>query len=92
MTQEQNITMTDEKGNEITFTVLADTVLQGKTYLLVTEGEEAETGETPCDILVRIGEDADYWSYAFVEDEDELENVFKIFETMLSEEDENLEV
>ncbi len=91
MIEEQNITMTDEEGNETIFTVLADTVLQGKTYLLVTEGEE-ETGETPCDILVRTGEDADYWSYMFVEDEDELENVFKIFETILSEEDGNLEV
>lgn len=86
MEQEQQILLTDDEGNQLVFTVLADTVLQGKTYLLVTaDGNDAE--ETVCDILVRVGEDENYWSYEFVEKEEELENIFKVFETLLSEED-----
>lgn len=86
MEQEQQIILTDEEGEKITLTVLADTVLQGKTYLLVTD-EDNDKKETACDILVRTGEDDKYWSYAFVEDEEELENIFKVFETLLAEED-----
>lgn len=86
MEQEKRITLTDEEGNQLTYTVLADTVLQGKTYLLVTEQEE-DDGETACDILVMVGEDEEYLSYEFVEDEEESENIFKVFETILSEED-----
>lgn len=86
MEQEQQIILTDEDGSEVTFTVLADTVLQGKMYLLVT-AEADDSEETACDILVRVGEDDEYWSYEFVEDEEELENIFKVFETLLAEED-----
>ena len=85
MEQEQQIILTDEDGNSTAFTVLADTTLQGKTYLLVTEDPDSE--ETACGILVCVGEDQEYWSYEFVEDEEELENIFKVFETLLSEED-----
>lgn len=86
MEREQQIILTDEDGAEMVFTVLEETVLQGKTYLLVTEsGDDSE--ETVCDILVRVGEDDEYWSYEFVEDEDELENIFKVFETLLAEDD-----
>lgn len=86
MEREQQIILTDEDGEEISFTVLADTVLQGKTYLLVTEGDD-DSEETACDILVRTGEDGEYWSYEFVEDEEESENIFKVFETLLAEEE-----
>ncbi len=86
MEREQQIILTDEEGEKTTLTVLADTVLQGKTYLLVAEGDD-DSEETACDILVRVGEDDEYWSYEFVEDEEELENIFKVFETLLAEED-----
>lgn len=86
MEREQQIVLTDEEGEKTTLIVLADTVLQGKTYLLVTEGDD-DSEETACDILVRVGEDDEYWSYEFVEDEEELENIFKVFETLLAEED-----
>ncbi len=86
MEQEQQIIFTDEEGNEISFTVLAETVLQGRTYLLVT-GDVSDKAEIMCEILVRVGENGNDWSYEYVEDEEESENIFRVFEALLSEED-----
>ncbi len=88
MEQNNMITFLDEQDNEVTYEVLGETVLQGKTYLLVAEDTGSEE-ETECDIMVRMVDEADddYCTYEFVEDENELESVFKIFETLLSEED-----
>ena len=88
MNQNSMITFTDENNNEITYEVWEETVLQGKTYLLVAE-ESDDAEEAECYIMVRMddNEDDNYCTYEFVEDENELESVFKIFETLLSEED-----
>ncbi len=86
MEQDRRVILTDEDGNQIPYTVLADTVLQGRTYLLVTQSGEDEA-MTMCEILVEVGDEGDYLSYEFVENEEELENIFKVFETLLSEED-----
>ncbi len=71
--------MTD--GEAVDFFVLEQTVLQGITYLLVTDQED---GDGEAWILKDLSEDGDEEAvYEMVDDDEELDAVAAVFETML---------
>ena len=80
------ITMVTEDGDEVVFSVLEETRIHGKDYLLVTDAPEDEDGE--CYILKDVsGEQEPDAVYEFVEDDRELDSVMGIFEALLSDAD-----
>lgn len=84
--EERKITLVDE-DQTLEFYVVEETRLNGNNYLLVTDAEEDEE-EGDCYILKDSSEakDADAL-YEFVEDEDELEGLMKIFAELLEDVD-----
>ena len=84
------ITMTADSGESVDFYVLEETMISGASYLLVTDAPEDEDGE--CYILKDISKAEDEQAlYEFVENDQELESVFRIFEQLLSDADFQLE-
>ena len=84
------ITMVTEDGDEVVFSVLEETRIHGKDYLLVTDAPEDEDGE--CYILKDVsGEQEPDAVYEFVEDDRELDSVMGIFEALLSDADVEIE-
>ena len=83
---EERIIMTDENGESVEFYVLEETRLHGRNYLLVTDAGEDEDGE--CYILrdMSRGEDPEA-VYEFVEDEAELDGLYRIFSELLDDVD-----
>ena len=79
MTQEEKITLQTEDGEFVDFYVLEETRINGMNYLMVTDSEDdEEDGE--CYILkdVSKAEDSDA-VYEFVENDDELDYLYRIF-------------
>lgn len=84
------ITMVTEDGDEVVFSVLEETRIHGKDYLLVTDAPEDEDGE--CYILKDVsGENDSEALFEFVEDDRELDGVMDIFEELLKDADVELE-
>ncbi len=84
--EERKITLVDDEQT-IEFYVLEETRLNGKNYLLVTDAEDEEE-EADCYILRDMSGEADSDAlYEFVEDEEELEGLMKIFEELLEDVD-----
>ncbi len=80
----EKIVMTGESGEEIELFVLCETTIQGRSYILVSESDAEEDIE--CDIMVKVeGDDGEFCTYEFVEDDAELSSVFKVFETLMEE-------
>lgn len=77
--------MSDETGEELEFYVLEQTKVNGTSYILVTD---SEVGDAECMILKdkATAENSDS-IYEFVEDDVELDAVFKIFEELLEDVD-----
>ncbi|MBQ9512527.1 MAG: DUF1292 domain-containing protein [Lachnospiraceae bacterium] len=85
----EKITLEDADGT-MTFCVLEQTVLNGKSYILVTEDEE---GDAEAFVLRDDSAQADTEAlYSFVEDDDELNAVGEIFKKLLEEDDTALSV
>ena len=80
----ENILFTDSETNEtVAFYVLAETSVNGQTYLLVTEEED---GDADAFIMRQVSsKDLDEVDYEFVEDEDVLEALSKIFVELLED-------
>ena len=75
-----------EDGENIDFTIIDETKLNGVSYILVTDSFEDENGE--CYIMKDISSsEAKDAEYIFVEDEEELNSVFEIFEKMMNDDD-----
>ena len=84
------ITMVTEDGENVEFSVLEETRIHGKNYLLVTDAPEDEDGE--CYILKDMSGQQDAEAvYEFVEDDSELDALMKVFEELLSDADVELE-
>lgn len=84
--EEKKITLVDE-DQTIEFYVLEETRLNGKNYLMVTDADDEEE-EADCYILKDMSDDDDDEAlYEFVEDEEELEGLIKIFEQLLDDVD-----
>jgi hypothetical protein len=74
--------MSDEM-QEVEFFVLEQTKVNGMSYILVTDSEE---GDAECWIMREVSaEDSSESVYDFVEDEDELYAVSKVFEELLED-------
>ena len=79
----QKLTFNTEDGESIELYVIEQTRIGGKNYLLVTE--EAD-GDGEAMILQDLSGDTDQESiYEFVEDDDELQAVGSVFESMLDD-------
>lgn len=84
--EEKKITLVDDEQT-LEFYVLEETKLNGKNYLLVTDAEDDEE-EAECYILKDMSNDGDADAlYEFVENESELEAIWKVFEALLDEEE-----
>ena len=84
------ITMVTEDGENVEFSVLEETRIHGKNYLLVTDAPEDEDGE--CYILKDVSGDQEPEAlYEFVEDDRELDSVMGVFEALLSDADIEIE-
>ena len=79
------ITFISENEEAVEFYVLEETRIGGVDYILVTDSEE---GDAECLILKDLSEAEDAEAvYVIVEDENELDSVFGIFEQMLEDVD-----
>ena len=84
------ITMVTEDGENVEFSVLEETRIHGKNYLLVTDAPEDEDGE--CYILKDVSGDQEPEAlYEFVEDDRDLDSVMGVFEALLSDADIEIE-
>ena len=73
-----------EDGENIELNIIDETKLNGISYILVTDSPQDESGD--CYIMKDISsEDEEEANYIFVEDENELNAVFEIFEKMMDE-------
>ena len=78
------VSFLSEDGENIKFSVLEETKINGISYILVTDSFEGEDGE--CYIMKDISNgDSEDANYIFVEDENELDVVFEIFEKMMDD-------
>ncbi len=79
MNEERMITLTTPEGEQVDFYVLEETRISGMNYLLVTDAaEDEEEGE--CYILKdRSKPEEEDAVYEFVDDDDEMDYLFKIF-------------
>ena len=72
------------KNDTVKLSVLEETKINGISYILVTDSFEGEDGE--CYIMKDISSsDSEDANYIFVEDENELDSVFEIFEKMMDD-------
>ena len=89
--EEKKITLVTDDGGAVDFYVLEETRINGMSYLLVTDAaDDDEEGE--CYILKDLWEsdDADAL-YEFVEDDNEIDYLFKIFSELLEDADVDIE-
>ncbi len=70
---------TADDGEEREFEIIADTVISGVTYLLVSTGAD-EDGEEEAIILKEVSQDEEEASYVILEDPVQLEAVARVFE------------
>lgn len=87
--EEKKLTMSDENGETADFYVLEETRLGGVDYLLVTDSE-SDDGE--CYILKDLSLPEDEEAiYEFVEDDHEIDYLYKIFSELLEDADVEIE-
>ena len=76
----ENNTFISKNEEAVEFYVLEETRIGGVDYILVTDSEE---GDAECLILKDLSEAEDAEAvYAIVEDENELDSVFGVFDQM----------
>lgn len=82
--KEGMISMLTDDGSMVDFFVLEETRINGKDYLLVTDSQEEEDGE--CYILRDISRPEDSEAiYEFVEEDKELDSLYRIFLELVSD-------
>ena len=90
MTDEKKITMTADSGESVDFYVLEETRIGGADYLLVTDEMDDEDGE--CYILKDLsGAEDDQAVYEFVENDEGLDYLYRIFSELLNDADVEIE-
>lgn len=87
MNEEKKITMITDSDESVDFYVLEETRISGTNYLLVTDAEEdEEDGE--CYILKDLSKAEEAEAvYEFVEDDHEIDYLYKIFSELLEDVD-----
>lgn len=88
---EEKITLQTDTGESVDFFVLEETRINGINYLLVTD-EEDEKEDGDCYILKDTSRaEEDEAVYQFVEDDEELNDLFQIFTQLLDDADVELQ-
>ncbi|MCI8659270.1 MAG: DUF1292 domain-containing protein [Lachnospiraceae bacterium] len=84
--QEEKITLHTDSGEAVDFYVLEETRINGMNYLMVTDSNEDEDGE--CYVLKDVSGSSDNEAvYEFVENDDELDYLYRIFTELLEDMD-----
>ena len=73
------VTMTDENGQEVEFSIIDNVASGGERYLLVVETELMDDDETDAVILKEVSINADDVTYELVEDDAEFDRVADLF-------------
>ncbi len=90
MNKDGMISMLTDDGSMVDFFVLEETRINGINYLLVTDSDGEEDGD--CYILKDISRPEDAEAvYEFVEDDGELDYLYRIFSELVSDMDIDLE-
>ncbi|MBE7720492.1 DUF1292 domain-containing protein [Lacrimispora indolis] len=90
--EEMKITLTTDTGEDVEFYVLEETRINGMNYLLVTDAADDED-EGECYILKDLSKQEETQAlYEFVEDDNEIDYLFKIFSELLDGADVDIEV
>lgn len=85
MVQEEKITLKTDSGEMVDFYVLEETCINGMNYLMVTDSADDEA-DGECYVLKDVSRSEDSEAlYEFVESDDELDYLFKIFAELLSD-------
>lgn len=89
MSDENNsISFYTDDGEEIAFEIIEQTTIQGQNYLLVAEAaDDSEDRQAYIMKEVLDSTDADMVTYQFVEEEQELLSISKVFDEMLEDTD-----
>lgn len=88
--QNRKVTMVTDEEETVEFYVLEETKINGKNYILVTDAEDDEDGE--CYILKDVSaQESDEAVYEFVEEDDEIDYLYKIFAELLEDADVEIE-
>lgn len=87
MIQEEKITLQTDTGETVDFYVLEETRINGMNYLMVTDSEEDDE-EGECYVLKDVSKAEDSEAvYEFVENDSELDYLFRIFTELLADAD-----
>lgn len=90
MQEEKKITLRTDQDETVDFYVLEETRINGMDYLMVTDSMEDEDGE--CYVLKDLSDSGDSEAvYEFVENEDELDYLYRIFAELLEDMDVDLQ-
>ncbi|MCI9558247.1 DUF1292 domain-containing protein [Clostridiaceae bacterium] len=90
MQEEKKITLRTDQDETVDFYVLEETRINGMDYLMVTDSMEDEDGE--CYVLKDLSDSGDSEAvYEFVENEDELDYLYRIFAELLDDMDVDLQ-
>lgn len=77
--EDRQITLTSDSGDTVNLYVLEETRINGMNYLLVTDAAD-DDDEGECYILKDLSKQEDSQAlYEFVEDDNEIDYLFKIF-------------
>ena len=75
----ETVTMTDETGAEVEFSIIDNVACGGERYLLVVETELMDDDETDAIILKEVSINTDDVTYELVEDAAEFDRVADLF-------------
>ena len=73
------VTMTDEDGTDVEFSIIDNVASGTDRYLLVVETEKMDEDETQALILKEVAIDANDITYEMVEDDAEFDRVAELF-------------
>ena len=73
------VTMTDENGVDVEFSIIDNVACGGERYLLVVETELMDDDETDAIILKEVSINTDDVTYELVEDDAEFDRVADLF-------------
>lgn len=81
------ISFVTDDGEEVEFFVLEQTKLNGVDYLLVSDTLDDEDEDVEVYIMKEIKEEDGLTSYEFIEDDNEINIIGKLFQEILEESD-----
>lgn len=87
MDENMIISFATDDGEEVDFFVLEQTKLNGVDYLLVSDTLDDEDEDVEVYIMKEVKEEDGLTSYEFVEDENEIGIIGKLFQEILEESD-----